>query len=209
MSALLSILCQPSVATLGIAYTTPALVSAKTGGAFAPEEIPQEWIDWAQAEVDRRTGIAWRSENFSDEIDGNGLDTIFTRGYPILEIFFVQVDGRVLDPSVYAVNPRTGSIRLKKTHITRHAGRGLGPVFHQGEGNVIVSGIRGYRRAPPLVQKITTLLAAKTALENKFGPLVDSESIGDFSQTRSFKKLNDELDRAWEALGRSFPMDLI
>jgi len=45
------------------------------------------------------------------------------------------------------------------------------------------------------------LIAAKTALAAKNGALVDSESIGDFSQNRSFKKLNDELDRAWSAWG--------
>ena len=72
---------------------------------------------------------------------------------------------------------------------------------------MVVTGIHGYRQVPPLIQKIATLLVAKTALEAKFGPLVDHESIGDFSQTRSFKKLNDELDRAWDALGRTFPID--
>jgi len=45
---------------------------------------------------------------------------------------------------------------------------------------------------------------AKTVLSARFGPLVDNEHIGDFSQTRTFKKLNDELDRAWDALGRNF-----
>jgi hypothetical protein len=44
----------------------------------------------------------------------------------------------------------------------------------------------------------------KTALSAKFMPLADNDNIGDFSQTRSFKKLNDELDRAWAALGKRF-----
>jgi hypothetical protein len=60
---------------------------------------------------------------------------------------------------------------------------------------------------PPLIEKIATLIVAKTALSAKNGGLVDSESIGDFSQSRSFRKLNDELDRAWEAWGSRAPID--
>jgi Tfp pilus assembly protein PilN len=51
------------------------------------------------------------------------------------------------------------------------------------------------------------VVVAKTALSAKNGALVDSESIGDFSQNRSFKKLNDELDRAWEAWGTRAGID--
>ena len=58
-----------------------------------------------------------------------------------------------------------------------------------------------------MIQKIATLLVAKTVLSAKNGPLVDNESIGDFTQTRTFKKLNDELDRAGGAWGKRFPID--
>ena len=167
------------------------------GGEVKPEEIRADWLEWAREEIDRRTGTTWQSLNFVDELDGNGLDTVFTRVYPLIEIFDVRVEGEVLPASMYAVNKRTGSIRLREG------------VFPDGLGNVVVAGIHGFRQVPPLIQKIATLLVAKTALEAKKGPFVDHEAIGDFNQTRSFKKLNDELDRAWEALGESFPISFI
>jgi hypothetical protein len=80
-------------------------------------------------------------------------------------------------------------------------------IFPQGIQNVTVAGTYGYESLPPLIEKIATLIVAKTALSAKNGSLVDSESIGDFSQSRSFKKLNDELDRAWEAWGSRAPID--
>lgn len=168
-----------------------------TGGEVRPEEVRADWMEWAREEIDRRTGATWQSLNFVDELDGNGLDTVFTKSYPLIEIFDVRLEGQILSSSLYAVNKRTGSIRLKES------------VFPEGIRNILVTGIHGYRQVPPLIQKIATLLVAKTALEAKKGPLVDHETIGDFNQSRSFKKLNDELDRAWEALGQHFPIDFI
>ena len=168
-----------------------------SGGEVRPEEVRADWLEWAREEIDRRTGATWQSMNFVDELDGNGLDTVFTRSYPLIEIFDVRVEGKILPASRYAVNKRTGSIRLKEG------------AFPDGLRNIVVTGIHGYRQVPPLIQKIATLMVAKTALQSKKGALVDHETIGDFNQTRSFKKLNDELDRAWDALGRNFPIDFI
>ena len=39
--------------------------------------------------------------------------------------------------------------------------------------------------------------------------VIDSERIGDYSHTSSFRKLNDELERTWAALGRRFPIDFV
>jgi hypothetical protein len=170
-------------------------VSAATGGEVAPSEVTSEWIDEAMEEIDRKTGMCFRPLNFTEEMDGNGLIRIFARCFPVLEISQVDVDGVTLPQSLYAINKRTGSVTLKKG------------VFPDGIHNISIAGVYGYDKLPPLIEKIATLIVAKTALAAKSGALVDSESIGDFTQSRTFKKLNDELDRAWEAWGQRFPMD--
>jgi len=221
MSTLSSLLSDPLIATIATRYTTAALVSQVTGGEVLPEEVEDQWIDWAEQEIDRRTNDCFQAQNFTDLLDGNGLDTIFTRCFPVLEIFQVSIDDKVLDPSKYVVNFRTGSIRLKDSLFFPGVQNVFVPpitvnmpyvanVFRPGVQNVVVSGIYGYRTVPPLIQKIATLIVAKTALSGKSGALVDNESIGrHFTQTRTFKKLNDELDRAWKAWGQRFPIDFV
>jgi hypothetical protein len=154
-----------------------------------------EWIQEAMEEIDRRTAMCFRPVNFEDRVDGNALIRVFTRCFPLLEVSRVEVDGADLNPSSYVVNKRTGSITFKEG------------VFAEGYQNVLIEGVSGYNKVPPLIEKIATLIVAKTALSAKNGALVDSESIGDFSQNRSFKKLNDELDRAWEAWGTRAGID--
>jgi hypothetical protein len=176
-------------ATPTFAYTNAGLVSAATDGEVLPNQIRPEWIQEAMEEVDRRTGMCFRPMNFQDKVDGNGLVRAFARCFPVLSVDRVELDGTELSTSSYVVNKRTGSVTLKNG------------VFHDGYQNVVIEGVAGYTEVPPLIEKIATLIVAKTALSAKNGPLVDSESIGDFSQSRSFKKLNDELDRAWDAWG--------
>ena len=221
MSTLASLLSDPLVTTIATRYTTPTLVSQVTGGEVLPEEVEDQWIDWAEQEIDRRTNDSFQAQNFTDAVDGNGLDTIFTRCFPLIEIFQVVVDCKVLDPSKYVVNLRTGSIRLKDNQFMPgvqtlfvppiSVGIPYSPnVFKAGVANITISGIYGYRTVPPLIQKIASLIVAKTALSGKSGALVDNESIGrHFTQTRTFKKLNDELDRAWKAWGQRFPIDFV
>lgn len=195
MTVLVSSLSKAATTTVSFGYTTQSLVSAVTGGEVSPSEVRSEWIDEAMEEVDRKTGMCFRPVNFTEEIDGNGLIRVFARCFPVLEISQVDVDGATLPPSVYAVNNRTGSVTLKESS------------FPEGIRNIAITGVYGYDKLPPLIEKIATLIVAKTALAAKNGALVDSESIGDFTQSRTFKKLNDELDRAWEAWGQRFPMD--
>lgn len=189
MTTLVSLLSAPVTATATFAYTNADLVSAITDGEVQPFEVRPEWIQEAMEEVDRKTSMCFRPVNFEDKVDGNALIRVFTHCFPLLEVTRVEVDGADLAPSNYVVNKRTGSVTMK-----------IG-AFPEGFQNVLVEGVSGYNKAPPLIEKIATLIVAKTALSAKCGPLVDSESIGDFSQSRSFKKLNDELDRAWEAWG--------
>lgn len=196
MGALTSVLSKAVTSQIP-SYTTPLLVSKATGEEILEEEVVSEWIQQSREEIDRRTGMSFLSVIFAEELDGNGLAVIFTRRFPILEITKVELDGVEVQPEAYRVNLRTGSVTLKDA------------VFPEGLKNITLTGVYGYKQVPPLVQKIATLLAAKTALSAKNGPLVDNESIGDFTQTRTFKKLNDELDRAWESLGRKFPIDFV
>ena len=193
MSLVVSVLSAPVVTTVSFAYTNATLVSAATGGEVLASEVRPEWIQEAMEEIDRKTRMCFRPQNFQDKVDGNGLIRVFTRCFPILEVARVEVDGSDLSPSIYVVNKRTGSITLKSD------------VFSEGFQNVVVEGTSGFKDVPPLIEKIATLIVAKTALSAKNGPLVDSESIGDFSQTRTFRKLNDELDRAWTAWGNGHP----
>lgn len=195
MSVLVSSLSKSATTTVSFGYTTQSLVSDMTGGEVKPDEIRREWIDEAMEEIDRRTGMCFRPASFSDEVDGNALNRVFTRCFPVLEISRVVLNGSEIAPSSYAINKRTGSITMKSG------------VFSEGIKNVLIEGIFGYQEVPPLIEKIATLIVAKTALSAKNGALVDNESIGDFSQSRSFKKLNDELDRAWEAWGKRSPID--
>ncbi|MBI4063471.1 MAG: hypothetical protein HY401_04130 [Elusimicrobia bacterium] len=198
MSALVSTLSLSITVTVSPAYTTPSLVSAITGGEILTAEVLSELISAATEEIERRTGMCFRIVAFTDEVDGNDLSTVFAHCFPIFEIFSVTMDGVLLPASAYVLNKRTGSIRLKN-----------GAVFPEGVKNIVITGLHGHKKIPPLIQKIASLIVAKTILSAKNGPLVDSESIGDFSQTRGFKKLNDELDRAWGAWGRKFPIDFV
>ncbi|MCG3204332.1 MAG: hypothetical protein KCHDKBKB_01047 [Elusimicrobia bacterium] len=195
MTAVASFLSVPVVVTVTFAYTNSTLVSEATGGEVSPGEVRQAWIYESMEEIDRRTGMCFRPKNFMEDVDGNDLIRIFAPCFPVLDISQVVVDGDVLSPSAYVVNKRTGSVTLRDG------------AFPSGIRNVTLSGIYGRNEVPPLIEKIATLIVAKTALSSKNGPLVDSESLGDFSQSRSFKKLNDELDRAWESWGQRFPVD--
>jgi len=192
MARLASLLSQGISDVIPTSYTIPALVSAMTGGEIPESGILLEWIEAATEEIDRRSGMCFRAKQFTNVLDGDDSDSIFLDCYPILEITSLVLDGDIIQPEDYIVRKKTGIIRLKDRAT---------PI---GIANVIVSGIHGCQKVPALVQKIATLIAAKTALSSRFEPLVDSENIGDFSQTRSFKKLNDELDRAWAALGKRF-----
>lgn len=195
MTALASILSASIAATPTFTYTNAALVSAATDGEVQEFEVRPEWIQEAMEEIDRRTGMCFRPMNFQDRVDGNNLIRVFTRCFPILEVSRLESDGSEIPSADYVVNKRTGSVTLKDG------------VFDEGYQNVVIEGTSGYNKVPPLIEKIATLIVAKTALSAKNGALVDSENIGDFSQTRSFKNLNDELDRAWEAWGRHSSVD--
>jgi len=195
MTLLVSQFSPAIVTTVAFAYTNASLVSAVTGGEVLASEVRPEWIWEAMEEIDRRTGMCFRPRNFEDKMNGNGLIRAFTHCFPILEVTRVEIDELALSPSEYAVNKRTGSVTLREG------------VFPEGVQNVVIEGTSGYEDLPPLIEKIATVIVAKTVLSAKNGPLVDSESIGDFSQNRSFKKLNDDLDRAWEAWGFRAPVD--
>lgn len=197
MSLLVSHLSEPVSASSRVYYTFPSLVSEATGGEVRPEEVSSVWLDWVIEEIDRQTGTTFRALNFTDELNGTGQDYVFTRKFPLVQIERIEVDSVIVPSSLYKANLRTGKITL------------LNGDFPEGIGNVVIVGVYGYPEVPALIRKIATLIVAKTALSARNGALVDSENIGDFSQTRTFKKLNDELDRAWGAWGKRFSIDLL
>lgn len=192
MAGLSSTLSHSVLAVVSGLYTTKELVSKMTGDEIPPKDILDEWLESACDEIDKRTGMSFRQKEFINVIDGDGTDTIFLDCFPIIEIHSIEINGAVVQPECYQLNKKTGVIKLKTS------------IFTEGVGNIIVKGIEGYSKVPALIKKIATLIAAKTALSAKFGALVDSENIGNFSQTRTFKKLNDELERSWQALGQKF-----
>lgn len=188
----------PLIVVTQTAYTTQLLVSQSSGGEILVGDVVPEWIAWASEEIDRRTGLCFGAKDRVDFLDGNGLDTIFTDCYPVKEILNMVVDAAPFPKTKCVTNYRTGAFKLEG-----------GRVWPTGLQNVVIDYIHGYEVIPPIVQKIATLLVLKTAYRAKCGSLADSESLGDFSQVRSFRKLNDELDRAWEALGKKFPISLV
>jgi hypothetical protein len=192
MSSLASLLSKEILQISPAEYTSPGYVSAMTGGEISPADVQPEWIEAATEEIDRRSGMCFRAKQFVNILDGDNSNVIFLDCFPILEIYSITIDGEVLEPDRYSLNKKTGTIKLKNLSV------------RSGYGNIVVQGAQGYSEVPPLVHKIATLIVTKTALSAKFMPLADNDNIGDFSQTRSFKKLNDELDRAWAALGKRF-----
>lgn len=192
MARLSSTLSRSVLAVVSGFYTTKELVSKMTGGEIKADEILDEWIESACEEIDKKTGMSFRKKEFINIIDGDGTDTIFLDCFPIIEIHSLEINNTVIGSDYYYLNKKTGVIKLKTN------------IFTEGKGNIIVKGIEGHLKVPALIKKIATLIAAKTALSAKFSPLVDSENIGNYSQTRSFKKLNDELDRCWQELGQKF-----
>jgi len=192
MASLSSLLSQEVLEVSPTIYTSPGSVSAMTGGEISPADVLPEWIEAAAEEIDRCSGMCFRAKQFVNTLDGDGSDVIFLDCFPILEIHSIRIEGELIKPEWYSLNKKAGTIKLRNR------------LAQYGLGNVIIQGVHGCSKVPPLVQKLATLIVAKTALSARFEPLVDNENIGDFSQTRSFKKLNDELDRAWTALGKRF-----
>ncbi|MFA5138334.1 MAG: hypothetical protein WC728_03795 [Elusimicrobiota bacterium] len=201
MGALVSGLSILITGTPPIRYTTPFLVSRRTGGVVPEQEILAEWIAEAREEIDKYTGLCFATTRQTDFLDGEGKDVVFLTCFPVLEILGIWVDEELFE------EPSGG--RLRKVKLNKRTGSLMridGLVWPKGYENIEVRYIYGYRAVPPLVQKVATLIVAKTALSAKKGPLEDSERIGNWSASYSLRKLDDELDRAWAALGKRRPM---
>lgn len=219
MATIVSVI-PPTTAIIGVPtfpFTTPELVSAYTGGLVQPSEVRPEWITDALQEVERQSGFSIEIAEFTDVLDGDGSGSIFLHYFPVIEIQSVTINGKLIPPEHYVVTSDLGMIRFK--HQLLHpwlfpfmpfyyasAYSAAYELRNRGVGNVVVQGIRGFTSVPPLVQKICTLLVAKTALQAKAGPMNERFQIGGFSQRYDFQRINDELDRAWASLGKRRPM---
>ena len=201
MGALLSGLSAITTGTPPIRYTTPFLVSRRTDGLVREQDVLAEWISEAREEIDKHTGLCFATTRQTDLLDGDGSDIAFLACFPVLEVLGIWIDAELFE------QPDGG--RLRKVKLNKRTGsltRIDDRPWPEGYENIEVRYIYGYRAVPPLVQKVATLIVAKTALIAKQGPLEESERIGNWSANYSLKKLNDELDRAWAALGKRRPL---
>ncbi|MHB2025127.1 MAG: hypothetical protein ACYCPQ_00605 [Elusimicrobiota bacterium] len=218
MATIVSVL-PPTTAILGVPifqFTSPASVSAYTGGALQPSEILPEWIADAMQEVERQSGFCIQPREFTEVLDSDGSGSIFPHCFPIIEVQSVVISGHLIPPDHYAVYKDLGLIRLKHGVLQHWWLFPFMPFYYynayydweqrRGVQNIVVQGIAGYASIPPLVHKLVTLIAAKTALQSKFGPLVKQEYLGSFRQIRDFDKIDDELDRAWKSFGKRRPI---
>lgn len=217
MATIVSVL-PPVTAVIGVPtfqFTTPEVVSAYTGGFVQPSEVQPEWITEAMQEVERQSGFSVENAEFTDVLDGDGSGTVFLHYFPIIEIQSITIRDQLVPPDHYIVTPETGVIRFKNSLFHSWLFP-YSPFYYfnafslrqqdRGISNIVVKGIRGFSTVPPLVQKICTLLVAKTALQAKAGPTIERFQIGSFSQRYDFQRINDELDRAWKSLGKRRPM---
>ena len=217
MATIVSVI-PPTTVVIGVPtflFTTPDLVSAYTGGAVQPSEVRSEWITEAMQEVERQSGFSIEIAEFTDVLDGDGSGSVFLHYFPIIEIQSVMIRDHLVPPDHYVITRETGVIRFKNSLFHSWLFP-YSPFYYfnafslrnqdRGIANIEVKGIRGFSSVPPLIQKICTLLAAKTALMAKAGPMIERFQIGAFSQRYDFLRINDELDRAWKALGKRRPM---
>ena len=172
-------------------YTTAQKVSNYTKGKIAITDVKAEWLDWANDYIDRYTGLNFGSGiAFTDNLDGNDLEWIFTKHFPLLSITSLKVGGAAVDPANFKWYP-TGKIVL------------LYSTFTENYQNVEVIGTYGYATVPKLVEQIATLLTAGTCYAAKDGksPDVKSERIGDYS-VAYFGIAESEIEKQLEILGK-------
>jgi len=151
-------------------YTTAQKVSDYTKGKIAVSDVKTEWLTWADDYIDRYTGLKFGADiSFTDKLDGNDLDWIFTKHFPLLSITTLKVGGTEVDSANFKWYP-TGKIVL------------LYSTFVENYQNVEVTGTYGYAAIPKLVEQIATMLTAGTALAAKEANMnVKSKRIGDYS----------------------------
>lgn len=151
-------------------YTTAQKVSDYTKGKIAVGDVKTEWLSWADDYIDRYTGLSFSNANaFTDKLDGNDLEWIFTKHFPLLSITSLKIGGTAVETANFKWYS-TGRIVL------------LYSTFTANYQNVEVIGTHGFTSVPGIVEQIATMLTAGTALAAKEANMnVKSKRIGDYS----------------------------
>jgi len=164
--------------------------------------IQQEWLDWADAEIDKETQCKFGVSSSSTlKLDGNGLDCLYIPEGPIIEITQIVIkDGTTTytynsdDISNYFAIYNNESIIQFKEDVTT----GDINTFPKGQQNIEITGKFGYSYIPDLVEELATLLVIRIMLLRYPQLQVDSERIGDYSV--SYKKNGFDLDATIDEL---------
>jgi hypothetical protein len=70
-------------------YTSASKVADLLGISSAL--IKSDWLNWADAEVDSRTGKSFTEQTVSNELyDGSGIDELILKNYPITSMTKVE-----------------------------------------------------------------------------------------------------------------------
>jgi hypothetical protein len=154
-------------------YTTAQKVSDYTKGKIAVGDVKSEWLNWADDYIDRYTGLKFGADiSFTDLLDGNDLEWIFTKHFPLLSITILKVGGTEVDSANFKWYP-TGKVVL------------LYSTFDENSQNVEVKGTYGFATVPGIVEQIATMLTAGVcyAAKDGFSPDLKSIRIGDYAAT--------------------------
>jgi len=172
-------------------YTTAQKVSNYTKGKIAVTDIKSEWLEWANDYIERFSGLKFSSGiAFTDNLDGNDLEWIFTKHYPLLSVTSLKVGGTEVDSANFKWYP-TGRIVL------------LYSTFTIGNQNVEVIGTYGFATVPGIVEQIATMLTAGIcyAARDGISPDVKSERIGDYS-VAYFGIAESQIEKQLKVLGK-------
>lgn len=172
-----------------MAYTTAQKVSDFTEGEVVVAEVKSEWIAWAKNFIDRASGLDFDpSIAETDELDGDGTDTLFTKKHPLLTVSSLKINDTPVDAADF-VFYSTGRVSLKRG------------IFTEDFQNVEIIYTHGFAAVPGSVEGLATALVARTALRAKTGQIVDRAKIGDFSHSVEGKALDKQIEAGMKAVG--------
>lgn len=172
-------------------YTTAQKVSDYTKGKIAVGDVKAEWLNWADDYINRYTGLNFFSANpFTDTLDGNDLEWIFTKHFPLLSVTSLKIGGTAVETANFKWYS-TGKIAL------------LYATFEVDFQNVEVIGTYGFVSVPGIVEQIATMLTAGICYAAKDGisPSIKSVRIGDYSATY-FGIAESEIEKQLKVLGK-------
>ncbi len=171
-----------------MAYTNKYKVAELLG--VEESDIKDDWLLWADAEVEARTGKVFREIAFEKKYDGSGNDELILDVFPIVSISKVEYltqytpteIWKTLDPAVYRLYAEEGILKLVPATIVDWDVT----EFDEGVQNWKVTGKYGMSSTvavPKLVEFLATLFAAQQYQIHSTGASgsIVSERIGEYS----------------------------